>query len=369
MARKGLPQGFRRKPNGQLEYRFTVEGGRYSVSGASVKECREKELEKREALASAGYVKNAEVTFSRYFEEWMKSREGTVRGSTQCSTASRAAHALEEIGREKVREIERRRLLMLRESLTERGLSSATVNAIMMTLKAVFRSAIVDGIIQKNPCEGIKPLRRTEPEARDTIHRALTVEEQRAFSAASEGEWYCELIRFLLLTGCRVGEALALSWADVDQKAGVLHIRRTLTRARDGSIQIGSDTKTKAGRRDIPLTPAIREELKRQRQKCMDVFGGVEPLGLVFVTMSGKRGRADVVRDAVLRACKAAGVEPIGIHGLRDTFATRAIEQGMTPQTLKAILGHSSLAMTMDLYAHVLPDTKAAEMGKITIAL
>ena len=52
-------------------------------------------------------------------------------------------------------------------------------------------------------------------------------------------------------------------------------------------------------------------------------------------------------------------------HGFRHTFATRAIEAGMQPQVLKTILGHSSLAMTMDLYSHVLPDTKAEEMQKI----
>lgn len=55
-------------------------------------------------------------------------------------------------------------------------------------------------------------------------------------------------------------------------------------------------------------------------------------------------------------------------HVFRHTFATRAIEAGMQPQVLKTILGHSSLAMTMDLYSHVLPDTKAAEMEKIDVS-
>lgn len=58
-------------------------------------------------------------------------------------------------------------------------------------------------------------------------------------------------------------------------------------------------------------------------------------------------------------------IEHFTSHALRATFATRAIEQGMTPQTLKTIMGHSSYKMTMDLYAHVLPNTKQEEMKKI----
>ena len=58
----------------------------------------------------------------------------------------------------------------------------------------------------------------------------------------------------------------------------------------------------------------------------------------------------------------------ITAHVFRHTFATRAIEAGMPPQVLKTILGHSSLSMTMDLYSHVLPNTKAAEMEKIAEA-
>ena len=62
-------------------------------------------------------------------------------------------------------------------------------------------------------------------------------------------------------------------------------------------------------------------------------------------------------------------IEPFTSHALRATFATRAIEQGMQPQTLKTILGHSSLKMTMDLYAHVLPNTKQEEMAKVEIVV
>ncbi|GCA66822.1 hypothetical protein KGMB01110_12580 [Mediterraneibacter butyricigenes] len=72
--------------------------------------------------------------------------------------------------------------------------------------------------------------------------------------------------------------------------------------------------------------------------------------------------------DRIVKRIRKDGIDfpHITSHTFRHTFATRAIEAGMHPQVLKAILGHSSLAMTMDLYSHVLPDTKAEEMQKIS---
>ena len=62
-------------------------------------------------------------------------------------------------------------------------------------------------------------------------------------------------------------------------------------------------------------------------------------------------------------------IERFTSHAMRDTFATRYIEQGGNMQTLKTLLGHSSITLTMDLYAHVLPDTKQNEMQRISIAI
>jgi integrase len=94
----------------------------------------------------------------------------------------------------------------------------------------------------------------------------------------------------------------------------------------------------------------------------------------VFTAVYGGLVHSHAINRAIASALsrladKGIHIDHFTAHALRDTFATRFIEQGGQPQTLKTILGHSSLAMTMDLYAHVLPNTKQEEMNNIHIAL
>lgn len=92
----------------------------------------------------------------------------------------------------------------------------------------------------------------------------------------------------------------------------------------------------------------------------MSVYGGIVNNHAVNRAIAAVLGRLEE---------QGRPISHFTAHALRDTFATRYIEQGGNPQTLKAILGHSSLAMTMDLYSHVLPNTKQKEMDNLKIVL
>ena len=92
----------------------------------------------------------------------------------------------------------------------------------------------------------------------------------------------------------------------------------------------------------------------------------------VFVSVYGDIVRNNALNKAISSALsrlrdQGKPIERFTAHTLRDTFATRFIEQGGNPQTLKVILGHSSLSMTMDLYSHVLPNAKQQEMDNLRI--
>ena len=122
--------------------------------------------------------------------------------------------------------------------------------------------------------------------------------------------------------------------------------------------------------RDIPLTEDMLQIIENQKK-----FWGISKIinknEYVFHQGDKRPISRDCVQseiDRVIALIREDGInfERFTCHGFRHTFATRAIESGMQPQTLKTILGHSTLSMTMDLYSHVLPSTKAEEMEAIS---
>ena len=152
----------------------------------------------------------------------------------------------------------------------------------------------------------------------------------------------------------------------------MLHVRRTVNYI-EGKGYYEDVPKTASSLRDIPLTDDIfkflNDQMSFQRQ-----YTKIHNIGqYIFCNELGEvlsRERVQAEIDRITKKIISDGVEfpHITPHVFRHTFATRAIEAGMEPQVLKTILGHSSLAMTMDLYSHVLPDTKAEAMEKIAIA-
>lgn len=109
------------------------------------------------------------------------------------------------------------------------------------------------------------------------------------------------------------------------------------------------------------MNEGIREILTRQKEKNTGK--------LVFTSKHGYMISHSTVNREIRNVCISTGIDVITSHAFRDTFATRFIEQGGNPQTLKVILGHSSLSLTMDLYSHVLPNTKQEEMDRVVIEI
>lgn len=379
MARKkALPEGMRYKEDKHcIEYRFRVEGKRYSVYGQTAKECLQKASAKEQALLSGAYKSGKDLTLTEYFDRWIEAKtrsvkETTIRtnkilfGIVRDMPVDDAGHTF---GSMKLTAIEAQQIRDIQSGMIKAGKSTRTTNDTISFIKGLLQTAVdVDRILTWNPAAGIKQLRRTEPAARDTYHRALTEDETKLFfqTAKARESWYYNLYCFLIDTGCRCGEAGALQNSDIT--GSTIRINKTITRAEDGTYKVGSEAKTKAGTRDIPIRPLARQGIDNQRAVNMLLDNGI--VGITDTIFKSPRGcllSDTVVNQDIARICKAAGIERFTAHAFRDTFATRCVESGMQPKTLQEILGHTDISMTMNLYAHVMEETKAQQMQAVKI--
>lgn len=364
----------RKKANGLFEKRFTVDGKRYSAYGHNVKECTENETLMREEIKAGLYTSNRNITLDSYFDEWEKSRTGVIKDSSIKMNRSRYNNHIKSVlGETKLQKIEKREIVKLQQNLAQK-LSASTTNSVIVLLKTVLNAAVDDEIIIKNPAASVKPLRMDDrPKASETIHRALTREEQQAFIQEAKQEWLYEFFCFSLCTGMRLNEIVALKWQDIDYINNVIHVTKTVSWKQGGGI-IETSPKSETSKRDIPMNDTIKKVLQMQRKKMAMIYGEIVARKMdsnIFIGSNGSKAVASSTVafsiNNVLKRLRQQGIEieRFTHHAFRDTFATRYIEEGGNMQTLQKILGHSSLAMTADLYAHVLPSTKQQEMKQV----
>ena len=361
-----------KRTDGLMQKKFRVDGKQYFVYGHNERELFEKEKEKREEIES-GFQRRREPTVEEYYERWQEARRGsvkecTMRGQKKIFNAVKAIYvpsANRTFGELKLTEVNIDDLRYVQGQLAK-DRYTRTVNDYMAHLNHCFCDAMKERMISYNPFCLLRNLKRTEEEARDTIHRALTKEEQNAFFDCEKCKknYYYNVFRFAICTGMRTGEIGALRRSDV--RDGLIHVERTVTRTETGSYAIGSSAKTAAGRRMIPENKLIREILEDQ-MKINEVLDGCKasPDDLIFKAPERGLMKATPVDREIRKICESAGIEPFSMHALRATFATRAIEGGMNPKTLQEILGHSNYNITMSLYGHCLTDTKREAMNNV----
>lgn len=156
------------------------------------------------------------------------------------------------------------------------------------------------------------------------------------------------LYKTLLASGCRIGEALALEWSDIDLKKGIISISKTLNR-----YQETNTPKSKAGLREVDIdtaTVSLLKEYKKRQQVQSWQLGRSE--SIVFTPFTTKYAYACLLRKRLQSHFKAAGVPDISFHGFRHTHATIMLYAGIEAKDLQYRLGHSNISMTLNTYVH-----------------
>jgi len=194
----------------------------------------------------------------------------------------------------------------------------------------------------KNPMDKVEPLRNLGPKKE---MRVWSPEEFEKYISAVDEKIYSLFFRFLYMSGCRKGEAFALSFEDIDLENGTVRINKNLTRKVKGKPFAITTPKNQYSNRAVELPGGLLKELLELRQSDEDifVFGGKYPLADSTVSRRHKKW------------IELSGVKKITIHEIRHSHASLLISKGVSIVAVSRRLGHASIKQTLDTYSHLMP--------------
>jgi integrase len=261
--RTALPGVYRRGNRYVVTYTDPA-GRRRKRSARTIAEARLLKAELTTDVARGEFREHSRVRFDEYARQWIRTYQGRTGRGIRPTTVEEyrrdlEIHAIPYFGRRLLTDIDPRHVKLLAKALADGGRAPGTVRVIIAPLRALFATAVDEGLLRSNPCAGLRlaghrPMDEDEPERA----RALTPEELARLVAATDPEWRL-LMRFLAQTGLRIGELIALRWSDVDLDARRVRVRRRLYM---GTL----DTpKSRYGRRDVPISRRLADDLATAR--------------------------------------------------------------------------------------------------------
>jgi integrase len=250
--------------------------------------------------------------------------------------------------------------------LRAKGLSDSTVRQVYTVARAIGDDAVRDGRMARNPFATVRRPRLTQAEASflepDEISRLLK---------AAEDSRYRPLFEFLVHTGLRRGEALALTWNDIDLEHRLVRVRGTLARI-NGQLMI-LEPKSAKSRRTIPLSDPAADVLRHVRERTASERLRAAQLwvdsGHVFATDIGEPSDPRNALRALSVAARRAGLVGVGLHTLRHSAASVMLSQRVLLNVVSQILGHSGISITADVYGHIAPDVSRSAVDILGAAL
>ena len=362
-----------KKQNGSTVYRSRVYLGIDSQTGkriqANLTARTKTELKKKAQLAKAdfqnnGFSKKENISLTSYEEVaqlWWESYQHTVKPNTQDSVKRLLSnHVIPLFGSYKLDKLTTPTIqrivnqLALRANKREDG-AFLHYDKIHALNKRILQYAVTMQIIDINPAREVI-LPRKIKKGRTKVKHFNNLELKQFLSYLEEADlaiyrniYEITLYKFLLATGCRINEALALHWSDIDLHNATVNITKTLNHL--GEI---NSPKSEASYRTIDIDAQTIEVLKvyqkRQRQEAWKL-GRTETI--VFSDFIHKYPNNKTLSTRLNTRFKHAGVPNIGFHGFRHTHASLLLNSGIPYKELQHRLGHSTLSMTMDIYSHL----------------
>lgn len=391
---KELPKGISWKKDKQTYMaRFSYQGQSYTFYNKDLKALKKTLADKRYEVEHGLQGKADKISLNTWYQTWLEQYKIPNIKETSVHTYKQMYSCYIEptLGGKHLSQVKPVHIQKVYNDLLENGLSAKSISNIQGMLYDIFETACRNDLIIKNPCKGV-----ARPKIEQPDRRVLSIEEQHtlvSYLKKDKFKPYEPLIITLLGTGMRIGEALGLTWSDIDFKNEQISVNKTLVYVKDLKTEKYmfkyQTPKTKNSSRTIPMLSDVKKALKHQStcQKRLRLYMGGEwqPLkgfeDTVFTSLKGRPHQECDIRKFLINIVAEINadeqalaekenrepviMEHVHPHALRHTFATRCFERDIPPKTVQHLLGHATVQMTMDLYTHITEQKKQADMQKL----
>jgi integrase len=292
-----------------------------------------------------------QLALEAYLGEWLEAKRAQLRTRTWKRYESMIrVHTIPRIGRVRLVRLEARHLEALYSDCLQAGSSPSSVHHLHTMLHGALDHALRRGLVVRNVADLVDP-----PAIADHEMLFLTPDEVQVFLNAAEGEPHAALYVLAATTGMRQGELLGLHWRQVDLQQGAVSVVVSLEQA--GLSPIFSQPKTRRSRRRVMLCARAIEALRRhkalQAKQLLEAGSTWRDLDLVFTNATGGPiNPQNLLYRHFHGMVQRGGLPPIRFHDLRHTAATTLLVQGVNPKVVSEMLGHASVAFTLQTYCH-----------------
>lgn len=362
------------KKDGSIVYRANVYLGIDKVTGKDVKTSitgrTKKEVKQKTKEAEIAFLQNGSTrfqatnitTYKELASLWWESYKHTVKPNTQLNVRRLLDnHILPLFGTYKLDKLNTPIIQDVINKLadkTNKGEEGAFLyyDSLHALNKRILQYGVVMQAIPFNPAREVILPRNTQKAKREKIKHFDNQELKKFLDYLdslnlNKFRYYYEntLYKFLLATGCRINEALALSWSDIDLDNAVVHITKTLNYKQETN-----SPKSKSSLRDIDIDQATVSMLKQYRlRQTKEAWKIGKSESIVFSDFIHEYPNNRTLQTRLRTHFKRANVTNIGFHGFRHTHASLLLNSGIPYKELQHRLGHSTLSMTMDIYSHL----------------
>ena len=302
------------------------------------------------------HVNPSHATVGQFLYEWL---DGIVATTTRETTVAGyrwyvGKYIIPRIGHVPLKDLQAAHIQSLYADMLAEGLSPTTVAQAHRIIRRALGQGVKQGALIRNVADATTPPRPARKEM-----RTLSEEDVARFLLVARQSPLYGVFLSLLYTGARRSEILALKWRNVDLVMGTITISRALHVLKGGRV-VFSEPKSAKGRRQVAMPPSLALALTEHRETMEQIRGPLSEDGLVFTRLDGSAVRPLTVSHAFRRISRRVGLHGVRLHDLRHSHATLMLEQGVHPKVVSERLGHSSVAITLDVYSHVLPGIQHA---------